>query len=208
MKKSYKARKLAVSVGLAFSMALGLSACKQEVFEAVATQPIAFIGSDITGTGFGKNVGGINQDGNPVSFKDYKDKVVVVFFGFTQCPDVCPTAMAELSQLMTKFTPEEAAQVQVVMVSIDPERDTPEMLKAYVSAFDERFNAITGTPEQIAQLAKSFKAFYKKVAHTNGSYSMEHSSSLYVLDKKGESRILFKPGTPLEDMEKDIKSLF
>lgn len=208
MKKSYKARKLAVSLGLAFSMAFGLSACKQEVFEAATTRSISFIGSDITGTGFGKNVGGINQDGKPVSFEDYKDKVVVVFFGFTQCPDVCPTAMAELSQLMTKFTPEEAAQVQVVMVSIDPERDTPEMLKAYVSAFDERFNAITGTPEQIVRLAKSFKAFYKKVAHTNGTYSMEHSSSLYVLDKKGESRILFKPGTPVEDMEKDIKSLF
>ncbi|MDY0272173.1 MAG: SCO family protein [Advenella sp.] len=208
MNKSYKARKLAISMGLVFSMVFGLSACKQEVLEGVSAQSLAFIGSDITGTGFGKNVGGINQDGQAVSFNDYKDKVVVVFFGFTQCPDVCPTAMAELSQLMTKFTPEEAAQVQVVMVSIDPERDTPEMLKAYVSAFDDRFNGITGTPEQIAQLAKSFKAFYKKVAHTNGTYSMEHSSSLYVLDKNGESRILFKPGTSIEDMEKDIRSLF
>ncbi len=207
MKKSYKARKLVISLGLVFSMAFGLSACKQEVLEAASVQSIAFLGSDITGTGFGKNVKGINQDGKPVSFEDYKDKVVVVFFGFTQCPDVCPTAMAELSQLMTKFTPEEAEQVQVVMVSIDPERDDPEMLKAYVAAFDERFNAITGTPEQIAQLAKSFKAYYKKVAHTNGSYSMEHSSSFYVLDKNGESRILFKPGTSTEDMEKDIRSL-
>lgn len=206
MTKFFKARKLVLGLGMAFSLALGLTACDQEAMKTLAAGSSAFIGSDITGTGFGKNISAVNKEGKPVSFEDYKGKVVVVFFGFTQCPDVCPTAMVELSQVMTKLD-EQAENVQVVMVSIDPERDTPETLNAYVSAFDERFDAMTGSAGQIASLAKSFKAYYKKVAHTNGSYTMEHSSSFYVLDKTGESRILFKPGTSVEEMAEDIKTL-
>ncbi len=166
-----------------------------------------FKGTDITGTGFGKDVQLVDQDGKSVTLLDaYRDKVMVVFFGFTQCPDVCPTTMAELAQVREKLTPEQRDRVQVIMISIDPERDTPAVMKQYVSAFDASFVGLTGTDEQIAKVASSFKAFYKKVEQGN-SYTMEHSSGLYVLDTKGESRLLFKPNTPPEDIASDIQKL-
>ncbi len=167
---------------------------------------LAFAGSDISGTKFGQGLKAVNELGEESSFADYKGKVTLVFFGYTQCPDICPTALAELTDVVEQLSPEEAKQVQVVMVSIDPERDTPEVMKAYLSVFHEDFKGMTGSAKQIAEMAKSFRAYYKRVGSAE-NYAMEHSSSIYALDKKGESRILFRPNTPQEDMLKDIREL-
>lgn len=170
------------------------------------THSLAFAGSDITGTKFGQGLKAINELGEESSFADYKDKVVLVFFGYTQCPDICPTALAELTDVIEQLNPEEAKQVQVVMVSIDPERDTPNVMKAYLGVFHDDFKGMTGSAKQIAEMAKSFRAYYKRVGSAE-NYAMEHSSSIYVLDKKGDSRILFRPNTSQEDMLKDIRKL-
>src|SRR3546814_10378172 len=114
----------------------------------------------------------IDGSGQLRTLADYKGKVVVVFFGFTQCPDVCPTAMAELSQTM-ELLGDDAAKVQVLMISVDPERDTPEVLSAYVKAFNPNFVGLTGKTEQLSQTAKYFKAYYAKSAGAKpGKYSI------------------------------------
>lgn len=183
------------------------SVSSQDGSSGVSEKTAGFNGTDITGTGFGKDIELVDQDGKPVKLLDtYRGKVMVVFFGFTQCPDVCPTTMAELAQVREKLSPEQRDQMQVIMISIDPQRDTPAVIKQYVSAFDPSFVGLTGSDEQIAKVAGSFKAYYKKV-ESGQSYTMEHSSGLYVLDTQGESRLLFKPNTPPEDIAADIQKL-
>src|SRR5690606_36145150 len=141
-----------------------------------------FIGSDITGTHLGRDMAMVDGNGQLRTLADYKGKVTVVFFGFTQCPDVCPTAMAELAQTM-ELLGDDAQKVQVLMISVDPARDTPEILKAYVSAFNPNFVDLTGTEEQLSTTAKSFKAYYaKSPGATPDQYSMDHASSFYVFD--------------------------
>lgn len=225
--KLYRPLQYATRTILAVTLAAALAACDNSASDSVnAATPAnagsgnassaasgvsaavgGFKGTDITGTGFGKNIELVDQDGKPVTLLDaYRGKVMVVFFGFTQCPDVCPTTMAELAQVREKLTPEQRDRVQVIMVSIDPQRDTPAVLKQYVHAFDPSFVGLTGSDEQIAKVASSFKAYYKKV-ESGDSYTMEHSSGLYVLDTQGESRLLVKPNTPPEDIAADIQKL-
>lgn len=191
-------RALAVAaVGLASLM---LVACD-------ASSPVAFQGSDITGTHLGRDMAMQDASGATRSLNDYKGKVVVVFFGYTQCPDVCPTSMAQLAQTMTLLG-DDASQVQVIMVSVDPQRDTPAVLGEYVKAFDPRFVGLTGTPEQLGATAKSFKAYYGKSKGASGDqYTMDHSSSFYLFDKKGESRVLVRGDASPEDIAKDIRQL-
>ncbi len=191
----------------AVTPANGAAVSSQSTSSAAAETAAGFNATDITGTGFGKDIELVDQDGKPVKLLDaYRGKVMVVFFGFTQCPDVCPTTMAELAQVREKLDPEQRDQLQVIMISIDPQRDTPPVIKQYVSAFDSSFVGLTGSDEQIAKVAGSFKAYYKKV-DSGQSYTMEHSSGLYVLDKEGESRLLVKPNTPPEDIAADIQKL-
>jgi protein SCO1/2 len=167
----------------------------------------AFKGSDITGTHLGKALSLIDQDGRPRTLADYAGKVLVVFFGFTQCPDVCPTSLAELAQVMQGLGAD-ASRVQVIMVTVDPERDTPAVLKQYVQTFNPAFAGLTGTPEQIKQAASSFKVYYAKVPAKNGvDYSMDHSAAFYLLDTKGEARVLAGNGTDADSLTHDIKAL-
>ena len=114
--------------------------------------------------------------------------------------------MAELAQVKEKLTPQQREQVQVIMISVDPQRDTPAVMKQYVSAFDPSFVGLTGSDEQIAKVAASFKAYYKKVESGHG-YTMEHGSGMYVLDAQGESRLLIKPNSPPEDIAADLQKL-
>ena len=166
-----------------------------------------FIGTDITGTGLGKELTMMDHDGRQRTLADYKGKALVVFFGFTHCPDVCPTAMAQLSHIMALLG-DRAAEVHVLMISVDPERDTPEIMSRYVKAFDKRFIGLTGTPEQLQQTAKSFKAYYAKVADkTRNTYSMDHSASFYIFDKKGQARVLHTGTASAKDLATDIKSV-
>ncbi|WP_051532261.1 SCO family protein [Brackiella oedipodis] len=164
-------------------------------------------GADISGSHFGQGLAAQNLVGQRVTLSDYRGKVLLLFFGFTRCADICPTTMAQLAQLQQSLEPKEAQQVQVFMVAIDPERDNQHTLNSYVKAFDEHFDALWGTPEQMQQLAKSFKVHVKKNAYTNGNYDIEHSASIYVIDKKGESVLLFKPGMDVDEMLADIRVL-
>lgn len=125
-----------------------------------------------------------SQLGQPVTEKDYLGQPMVMFFGFTNCPDICPTTLLRLTDLMAKLGPD-SDKLQVVLVSVDPERDTPEILKAYLSQFDPRFSALTGTPEQLETFAKNYRFIYKKVPFGDGNYTMDHSAGVYLYDAKG-----------------------
>lgn len=193
------ARRRALQAVAAVGVAALLAACGESA--------PAFKGSDITGTQLGKKLALVDHNGTPRTLQDFAGKAVVVFFGFTQCPDVCPTSLAELSQVMKQLGPD-ADRVQVLLVTVDPERDTPEILKQYVTTFDPRFLGLTGTPEQIKQAAASFKAYYAKVPTQDGAnYTMDHTAAFYLFDGKGESRVLATNTAGAEALAHDIKAL-
>lgn len=174
---------------------------------ACSSEHVEFLGSDISGTGLGTDLAIPDTSGQLRTLQDYKGKVTVVFFGFTQCPDVCPTSLAELAQTM-HLLDDKANQVQVLLVSVDPERDTPEILSAYVSAFHPDFVGLTGTTEQLHKAAQSFKAYYAKVpGPTPEQYTMDHTASFYVFDKKGDVRVLISGDASASDMASDIRQL-
>lgn len=126
----------------------------------------------------------VDQDGRRVSQRDLIGKPTVMFFGFTSCPDVCPTTLAALTSWMQALGPQ-ADKLNVVYVTIDPERDTPEKMKAYLSAFDHRIRGFTGTPQQIAAFAKAWRVYYARVPLDGGGYTMDHSTAIYLMDAKG-----------------------
>jgi protein SCO1 len=138
---------------------------------------------------------------------DFKGKVVVLFFGYAQCPDVCPTTMTEMAQVKQQLG-SDADKLQVVFVTVDPARDTPEVLKAYMANFDPSFLALHGTPEQIANVAKDFKVYYKKVeGRTPGSYTMDHSAASFVFDPSGKLRLYTRYGTGPQALADDVRLL-
>ena len=162
---------------------------------------------DLTGADYAKDFLLDDQDGKPRSIKDFSGKVVVVFFGFTQCPDVCPSSMAELVQIKNSLG-KDADKLQSVFITVDPERDTPTVLKAYVQQFDPGFIALRPTLEQLPEVAKSFKLYYKKVeGKTPGSYSMDHSAGNYVYDPRGRLRLYSRYGTGPQGLTDDIRAL-
>lgn len=122
--------------------------------------------------------------GQPVSEKDYLGQPMAMFFGFTNCPDICPTVLLRMTDLMAKLGPD-ADKLQVILVSVDPERDTPDVLKSYIAQFDPRFSAMTGTPEQLDAFAKGYRFVYKKVPLQGSGYTMDHSAGVYLYDARG-----------------------
>lgn len=183
-----------------FLISIFIAACSSE------SEP-EFLGSDISGTGLGADMAIPDTSGQLRTLQDYNGKVTVVFFGFTQCPDVCPTALAELAQTMALLDGK-ADDVQVLLVSVDPERDTPEILSAYVSAFHPDFVGLSGTTEQLHAAAQSFRAYYAKVpGPTPEQYSMDHTASFYVFDKKGDVRVLISGDASASDIAHDIRQL-
>lgn len=162
---------------------------------------------DITGADYAQNFALPDQFGATRTMADFKGKAVVVFFGFTQCPDVCPGAMADLVEVKKILGPD-ADKVQGVFITIDPERDSAAVLKAYLGNFDPTFIALRGSPEQTAEVAKHFKVFYKKVdGKTPGSYTMDHSAGSYVLDPQGRIRLYTRYGSGAQALADDIKLL-
>ncbi len=188
------------TLALVFSVAL-LSACSEQA---------SFQGSDISGGNIGQGWALIDHHGKTASVDRFKDKVTVVFFGFTQCPDVCPTSLSEVRTALASLGPE-SRDVQVVMITVDPERDTAETMKEYLQVFSDglptEFLGLTGTPEQIHQAAKAFRAYYAKVPTPDGSYTMDHSASYYLLDKSGQARVLVSNQAGSEALAQDIKQL-
>jgi len=162
---------------------------------------------DITGADYGSKMSLPDQNGKVRTMADFKGKVTVVFFGYTQCPDVCPTTMAELAQVK-KSLGKDGDRLQGVFITIDPERDTPELLKAYLTAFDPSFIALRGTLEQTAAAAKDFKVYYAKVPSKSAdTYTMDHTAGSYVFDEAGRLRLFTKYGGGAEALAADLKNL-
>jgi protein SCO1 len=167
----------------------------------------SFKGIDITGADYARELNLTDADGKPRQLSDFKGKVTVVFFGFTQCPDVCPTTLVELAQVK-KALGADGDRVQGVFVTVDPERDTAEVLKAYVGGFDAGFVALRGTPQETQAAAKNFKVFYaKSPGKTPTSYSIDHTAGSYIFDAEGRVRLFTRYGTGAEALTHDLKLL-
>jgi protein SCO1 len=189
---------------LVLGAALGVSACDK----ASAPSPGAsFQGIDITGADYAKELSLPDVDGRVRPLAEFRGKAVVVFFGFTQCPDVCPTTLSELAAVKKELGAS-GERVQTVFVTIDPERDSAEILKNYVAAFGPDVIALRGTPEQTLAAAKSFRVFYQKVpGREPGSYSMDHTAGAYVFDPQGKVRLFVRYGQPVSAWVADLKQL-
>lgn len=166
-----------------------------------------FTAIDITGADYARDFSLMDHNGQQRSIKDFAGKVVVMFFGYTQCPDVCPTSMAELAEVKRLLGPQ-GESFQGLFVSVDPERDKPEMLKAYMTNFDPGFLALIPTPEALPAVAKEFKVYYKKVpGQTPTSYTMDHSAGSYIFDTKGKVRLYARYNSGAKAMAADIAQL-
>jgi protein SCO1/2 len=162
---------------------------------------------DITGADYARDFKLLDHNGQERSMADFKGKVAVVFFGFTQCPDVCPTAMGELAQIKTALG-KDGERLQGLFISLDPERDTAEVLQAYMGNFDPSFLALRPTLEQLPEVARHFKIFYKKnEGKTPGSYTLDHSAGSYVFDPQGRVRLYTRQGTGTAALTDDVKLL-
>ncbi len=162
---------------------------------------------DLTGADYARDFQLTDHNGQQRSLKDFRGKVVVLFFGYTQCPDVCPTSLAEMAEARKLLGPD-GDKVQGLFVTVDPERDTPEVLKAYMANFDPGFLALRPTPEQLPALAKEFKIYYKKVeGKTPTSYTMDHSAASYVYDTQGRLRLYTRYGTGPQALASDLQLL-
>ena len=168
----------------------------------------AFNSVDITGATYAQDFSLPDSDGKTRTMKDFAGKVTVVFFGFTQCPDVCPTTMAEVSAVK-KALGKDGDKLQAVFISIDPGRDTAPVLKAYVANFDPSFVGLRpASAEALADAAKAFKIYYKKVdGKTAGSYTMDHTAASYVFDTKGRVRLFTRYGSGADKLTEDVKQL-
>ncbi len=174
---------------------------------ACSPEALKFKSIDITGADYAKGFALADHNGAQRTLADFKGKVVVVFFGFTQCPDVCPTALADLAEVKRLLGPQ-GDKLQGLFVSVDPERDTPEVLKAYMTNFDPGFLALRPTAEQLPEVAKAFKIFYKKVeGPTPTSYTMEHSAGSYVFDPQGRVRLYTRQAVGAQGLGEDIALL-
>ena len=179
---------------------LSLAACQQNPAEK-------FVNTDVTGLEYAKDFALTDHNGKPRTLADFKGKAVVMFFGYTQCPDVCPTTMAEMANVMKELGPQ-ADKVQVLFVTVDPARDTPQILSQYVPAFDKRFLGLYGDEAATAKVAKEFKVFYQKVpGKTAGSYTMDHTAGSYVFDPQGRVRLYSRYGSGAPALAADIKLL-
>lgn len=167
----------------------------------------SFNAVDMTGADYAKGFALKDADGKDRTLADFKGKVVVLFFGYAQCPDVCPTTMTEMAQVKQQLG-KDGDKLQVLFVTVDPERDTPEVMKAYMGAFDPAFVALIPTQEQLAALAKDYKAYYKKVdGKTPTSYSMDHSAASYIYDMQGRLRLYARYGAGVAPMVADVQAL-
>jgi len=148
----------------------------------------------------------VDQDGKTVTDADLKGKWSLVYFGYTHCPDACPTALNDIAIALDELGPKRSA-VRPVFITVDPERDTPEVLKAYVTAFDAPILALTGTPEEVAQAAKGYRVYYAKHPEAGGDYSMDHSSVIYVMDPEGRFTASFTHQSSPEELAERLKKL-
>jgi protein SCO1 len=188
---------------LAIAFVAALAACD---LKPSAGTNAPFNGVDITGAEYARSFALTDHTGKPRTLADFKGKIVV-FFGYTQCPDVCPTTMAELAEVKRALGPD-GERVQGVFITVDPERDTPEVLKAYVTGFDPSFVALRGSPEQTLATAKEFKVFYAKASGKGGGgYTVDHTAGAFVIDQGGRVRLFTRYGSGTQALAQDLKRL-
>ena len=198
-------RRLILSAGATLAAAVWLSGCQPAA--TPASSPKAFNGTDITGATYATALSLPDVDGKMRSLDEFRGKAVFVFFGYTQCPDVCPTTMADLVAAKSSLGAD-GDKVQGIFISIDPERDTPEILRAYSQALDPTLLALRGDAAQTAAAARAFKIFYaKSPGKTEGSYTMDHTAGAYVFDPQGKVRLFVRYGSGPEKLAADLKLL-
>ena len=189
-------------LGAALLGALALAGC-----DRAGPAPGGFTAIDITGAEYARDFDLPDANGQRRTLADFKGRVVVVFFGFTHCPDVCPTTMIELAEVKKALGPD-GARVQGVFITLDPQRDTPELLRAYLGNFDPSFVALRGSAEETAALAKTFKIFYAKVpGKTEGNYTIDHTAASFVFDPQGKVRLYTRYGSGAEALKSDLRLL-
>lgn len=183
------------------SLAFLLAACGPK------TEAVHFDAVDVTGAGWGRDFKLNAPDGKPRSLTDFRGKAVAVFFGYTHCPDVCPTTMSRLHAAM-KVLGNDARRVQVIFITLDPERDTPELLAQYVPAFDPSFIGLYGSLDATAATAKEFHVFYQKQpGSTPGNYTLDHSAGIFVFDPQGRLRLFIRETETPANIAADLKQL-
>lgn len=186
---------------VALLLAASLVAC-----EPRATSP-TFTATDITGATFARDFSLTDHNGKIRTLADFRGKLVALFFGYTHCPDVCPTTMADLAAAIKTLGPD-ANKVQVLFVTVDPERDTPALLKQYVPAFNPDFLGLRPTPEQLKLLAAEYKVVYQKTpGRKQGGYLMDHSAGTYIYDTQGRLRLLMSYGSGAAVIARDLETL-
>lgn len=182
-------------------MIMLLSACQP------AAQQNQFSATDISGAEFAQTLNLTDHTGKPRALADFKGKVVALFFGYTHCPDVCPTTMADLKQV-AKLLGARGDELQVLFVTLDPERDTQEVLSQYVPSFDRRFIGLYGTKDEIEKVTDNFKIFASKVQNSGKSgYTIDHSAGVYLYDKTGKIRLYVAYGEKPDVIAADIEKL-
>jgi len=167
----------------------------------------SFKATDITGAAYGKTLELTDHTGAARTLADFRGKLVVLFFGFTQCPDVCPTTLVTMAEVMKQLGPD-ADKVQVLFVTLDPERDTPTVLAGYVTAFDPRFLGLSGDAAATTRAAREFKVFMQRNAGSSAdNYSIDHTAASYVIDREGQLRLYVRHGASAADVAADLKLL-
>ena len=205
MKKKLAAMPRTLGFAALLFVGVSLTACDQLGIGGRAKA--AFQGVDLTGTEYARSLNLTDQDGRSRSLAEFKGKIPVVFFGYTQCPDVCPTTLAELAEVKRALGAD-GERVQGIFVTVDPERDTAMLLKAYVASFDPSFVALRGSEEQTKAVAKEFKVYFAKVAgKTPESYTMDHTAASFIFDTQGRVRVFSRYGSGATALASDIKLL-
>jgi protein SCO1 len=187
-------------MALAAASSLSLMACDGPVG---AGSP--FKGIDVSGADYARGFTLTDFHGQARSLADFRGKVVMLYFGFVQCPDVCPTALTRAAAVMQQLGPL-ATDVQVIFITVDPERDTPDLLREYMASFDPSFLALTGSADQIKAAADEFRVYYKKVP-TGSSYTMDHTALSYLFDRQGRIRVVLRHEQTADDYTADIRQL-
>lgn len=186
-----------VLAGALAAAGLALAGCQRsEGFKAM----------DVTGADFGKKLELADPDGRKRTLADFQGKTVLLFFGFTQCPDVCPTALTRATEVRTQLGAD-AQRLQVLFVTVDPARDTPPVLREYMAAFDPGYIGLRGTDDETAAAAREFRVFYSKVP-TGQSYTMDHTAITYVIDERGQLRLAVPHGESAADLVSDLRKLW
>lgn len=200
-------RRRTLMAGLAAGISPWLAACDPR--SAASTAPMAapgFKGIDITGADYAQDFALTDFHGTPRTLADYRGRVVMLYFGFVQCPDVCPTALARAAEVLQRLRPEAASRVQLLFITVDPERDTPALLQEYMAAFDPSFMALTGSLDQITATAEAFRVYFKKVP-TGSTYTMDHTALTYLFDPAGQVRVALRHEQTAADYAADILRL-